>query len=224
MNIQDLAEAKAMETSKYFTQAQKELLISSIEEGIRNREFSMVVDQAAKQFVKNAYLRYYKKLLTENSLTGVDIIDRMPDEVKALAKEKPKVEGVFMITINARDGIDPKLFWKRYQEFMARQDYLDLIVASLEQRSEGDQEPYGWHVHILCKSDQYKSRIVDKVYKSFMKFVAGKNYVDVRKSTEDLDVRIEYVKGIKDDKKMGKVEKDKILKMTMGIPMFVEKN
>lgn len=220
----DLEEAFNLPVNDYFTETMKKDLLNGIREHLIMHEMDHVRDQAARQFVKNATMRYYKSKLSAGEVTGVPIIDRMPDEIKKFMVEKVETSKAYMITINAKDEIDPKEFWRRVTEFTTRNDFLEWKIYTLEQRSEKDQDAYGWHIHIIAESSLPKCRMVDKIYKSFNRFVSARNYIDVQKIVADMDTRIEYVKGNKKESKMGKVDKDKILKERLGIPMFVEKN
>ena len=125
-----------------------------------------------------------------------------------------------MVTISAKDGINPVKFWQRSIEHITNSKYIEEAIYCLEQRSEADQEPYGWHIHILMKTSQPKCKIIDKIHKCFKNYITARNYVDVTKPNENSE---KYLKGQKIEAKMKKVEKDIKLREKWGIPNFLEK-
>lgn len=131
-------------------------------------------------------------------------------------REKSKTH-MFFVTINAKDGIDVVPFWAQMKKCVDKA----LLKSNrskyvIEQRSEGDQEPYGWHIHWLVEFEKHtpKSVIVQQVYRCFKSYVAGANYIDVRLVVgEDAWKMYEkYISGEKKEEKMGKVQKDIILR------------
>lgn len=130
---------------------------------------------------------------------------------------KPKDQRTFFVTINAKDDIDVVQFWAQMKK-CEKKTLLKSVRGRyvIEQRSEGDQEPYGWHIHWLVEFEKHnpKSAIVQQVYQCFKNYVAGANYIDVRLVVgEDAWKMYEkYISGEKKEEKMGKVQKDIILR------------
>lgn len=179
-----------------------------------NAEWRTFYNQCEKDVIKAMVKATIKDQLSKGIYQGKiaqKIYDQMPKKEFTVYK---------MVTISGKDDLDPKAFWERCEEYVENTTWITEAVYSIEQRSEGDQQPYGWHLHIVGKFAQPKSKIIEKTYRSFKRFIVAPNYVDVRPSSIE---RYDYVKGLKSDAKMPKVEKDRKLRKELGIPNFAEK-
>lgn len=172
-----------------------------------------VYDQSKWEILKNLSKKLIMNELSKGTYNGVlqQVYNRLPRVDNTSYK---------MVTISSKDNIDPVLFWKRCTEYINNSEWIKKAIYCLEQRSQDDQEPYGWHIHVLGTFCVPKSIIIQKTYKSFKRFVVAPNYIDVRSSTDD---RINYIKGQKSQGKMPKVLKDRILRHSLNIPDWLEK-
>lgn len=166
--------------------------------------------EITKKLCKQIILTNLKNGLHGNHLQQIyDVIPKPPEKTEWK-----------MITVSAKDKVDPVEFWKRTDKFVQNNEWVKQAIYSIEQRSEGEQEPYGWHVHILGIFSYPKSQIIQKTFRSFKSFVVAPNYIDVRPSTES---REDYIKGDKCPDKMSKVKRDRVLREELKIPQYAEK-
>lgn len=202
-----------------------ELLESRFKGNEKKKIVEMAQEQTVKRMISAMYSRHYKRLLEEGRPTGT-ALDIVPREiVEGYIKSEKKTENHVMITVSAKEqGIDPAKFWKRFEEWVSNQTLVEPVISTLEQRSEGDTPAYGFHIHLIAKTTNPPSKIAQRMIKSFSGFVVAQNYIDIKRITKDLDVRLAYLKGEKKEEKMGKVEKDIQIKNALGIPLFKEYN
>lgn len=189
----------------------------------RKSAVEMEKHAAAKRMSAAMWTRELKRMLLEGESTGT-VLDDMPKIVVDRYLKPKDEEKHMMITINAKDGIDPMKFWKRYEEWVSNQTIVEPVLASLEQKGEGDTPAHGFHIHLIAKTKLCGSKIAQRMIKSFSAFVAAGNYIDGKWIKKDMDVRMEYLKGKKRPEKMGKVKKDAEIKNALGIPLFVDYN
>lgn len=93
-------------------------------------------------------------------------------------------------------------------------------MYSLEQRSEGDETPHGWHIHWRVEFDTYSSKsiYIQQIYQCFQKYVGDQAAIDMKPWNDN---QPKYIRGEKISDKMGRVEKDKILRTKFLIPPFI---
>lgn len=191
-------------------------------------EVKAVMDISAKRLAASYYTKYLKQCIKEGKPTGT-VLDYLPQEVLAAAKDNE--QKVWMITLNAKPKTDPKKFWNRFEDWLGKQDFFTAHIASLEQRSTADDPAEGWHIHLVGKSTVLKSVAIKKLLKSFSAFIEVRNCIQIDAITRDYENRVEYVKGHKHGKneterqlKVARVEKDRMIKEALGIPIFKEYN
>lgn len=149
----------------------------------------------------------------------------LKEAVERYGKEhfvKPKKEpGTWLITIGAKEGIDPKNFFNQMEKCRVKKGLEGKGQYVLEQRAEAGQEPYGWHIHWLFQADYHVavSKRVQLVYQCFQKYLAAPNYVDVTRVTRTPECVVAYLDGDKKaEGKAAKVEHDKVVRARLGIP------
>lgn len=178
-------------------------------------------NNALDTMIRNAYQRYYKKLIQEDKKLP-DVLEMAVSEVgkDCFLKAKDEKNRKWFITIGAKDGIDFHAFYRQMKKCIKKEKLCGKGVYVLEQRSQGDEEPYGWHIHWRVEFDNYhsKSVIAQQVYQCFKRYLAGKNYVDLKLWNDN---QLEYMDGNKTEDKMSKVEKDRMLRTKYGYPAKV---
>lgn len=209
-------------------------LVFEVGPELANQKLNLVNDlrtQAYMEIIKAAYRRKARQEVQDDkvshTLLRIAVADIGKDFFVADSKAGRKSQQPMkFITINAKDGIDPKEFWEQMakcvkkQKLQAKRGYY-----VLEQRSEGDQDPYGWHIHWLVdlEGTTSDSVVCQQVYQCFQRFVAGKNYVDYRPiyNEEQWNQKLEYMKGNKKTDKIPKVWKDRVLRPDLEIPEII---
>jgi len=185
-----------------------------IESMQRRQEYQDLIQTARKDMYKSLVKAHLKEALQKGTCTD-KLLQQLYDTLPRKENSDYK-----MVTLSAKDGIDAKSFWDRAVQHITTSGYIKSALYCIEQRSQDGQDPYGWHIHILGNFTEPKSKIIEKVYKSFKRFLAGKNYVDVRPSTE---TRRGYLMGDKCPDKMPKVLRDRELRVQLQIPDYQQK-
>lgn len=186
--------------------------------------------QAINDLVKTAYKRYYRKQVLSGECKN-ELLNMVAEEIgKESFDQDPrgrkKLLSTKFITIGAKDGIDPKAFFKQMSKCVRKQK-LQAKTGHyvLEQRSEPGQEPYGWHIHWLVDFEATTSPavIAQQTYQCFTRFLAGANYVDVKEvfNQEQWERQLKYMGGQKTESKMAKVKQDVILREQLGIEKII---
>lgn len=176
-----------------------------------------IQEQAVAELVKTAYKRY----LRETIAAGKPEHPLLEEALKRIPREAflpvQKTATSMLVTVSAKDGIDVPAFWAQMAKCVKKKALLGSGTYVLEQRSEGDQEPYGWHIHLYVKPHNHvsKSVMIQQVYQCFKLYVAGQNYIDVRPAADSV---LPYLQGQKAEAKMAKVARDKVLRAGLGIP------
>lgn len=185
-------------------------------------------DQARNDLIKSAIKRKLRQDILSDAIpydpvlkhaiqqVGKDVFQATKVGRKALSLTK-------LVTINAKDGIDPVKFWQQMSKCIKKQ-MLQSKRGSyvLEQRSQGDQSPYGWHIHWLVEFETVSSHatIAQQVYQCFQRYLGGSSFVDVRDlyNEEQWAQKLRYIGGEKNSDKMPKVERDRELRKKFRIP------
>lgn len=104
-------------------------------------------------------------------------------------------------------------------EKIMQMDWVNACKANFELYRENGEHP---HCHFYIKSSLPKSKILEKMYrpKYVKELVLSKNFIDVKPAEI---VHSNYIKLIKQEKKMPYVEKDIVWRQKNNIPDF-EKN
>lgn len=181
--------------------------------------------QAEEELIRIAFRRHFREKIASGEVTALPpALQRAVQDLgpEVFAPPKKPVQSYF-ITIGAKEGVDPKEFWGKMAQVIKKKALQGTGEYSLEQRSEAEQDPYGWHIHWILTPKEYvtKSVVVQQVYQCFTKYVAAQNYVDVQpiRPTEEDMARVKaYIQGQKCLEKLDKVARDKTLRQTLGIP------
>lgn len=127
----------------------------------------------------------------------------------------------WFVTVSAKEhdtnGVG---MWKRCQKMMKRYQ-ASYKLYSIEQKSENPDNVYGFHIHFLLRHSQevFKAQIIQKFATAFKDFIVGDNSIDVRVENSSHE---KYIKGDKQEVKMGKVAVDEIWKTKNNIELYVE--
>lgn len=186
---------------------------------------------AIKDLIRSAYRRHARQQVLEDKVTSpllkLAVADLGVDAFKSSSKSGRKSQSPMKwITISAKDGIDPKEFMQQMSKCIKKQKLqANRGQYSIEQRSEGAQDAYGWHIHWLVEFTSTTSTaiIAQQVYQCFTRFCAGPNYVDIREvyNEEQWQQKNEYQKGNKKVDKMMKVFKDRSLRLDLDLPEII---
>lgn len=195
-------------------------------------EVNTLRDQAMNDLIKQAFKRYYREVIQSGD------VSKLPFKLQLAVKEvgvetfvsstkgRKKDTSDWFITISAKDPVDPVKFFEQMSKCVKKAQLRGKGSYVLEQRSEADQEPYGYHIHWMVHFDTQSSKsvIVQQVYQCFTKYLAGKNYVDAIPcyTPEEIAAREKYIRGEKKLDKMAKVEKDVLVREKLKIPRVVE--
>lgn len=183
------------------------------------------------ELAKSALRKHYRKQIEEGTCTNaflnrvVSITGKDAFKVESRGRKKQTLRK--MVTISAQDGIDPSKFFAQMKRCVKKsmlQHKEGYYV--IEQRSEGEQEPYGWHIHWLVEFDCTSSPkvISQQVYQCFKRFLAAENYVDVKDVHTDEHwnrVKDKYLHGDKRQEKLVKSARDKVLRAELGLPSII---
>lgn len=186
-------------------------------------------NHAVNDLVKSAYKRYYRKQIVEGgSLPKVLQMAVAHIGIESFAGEtrgRKKDTTRWFVTVSAKDNIDVFQFFNQMQKCVKKQKLQGSGKYVIEQRSESDQDPYGWHLHWLVQFDTQSSKsvIIQQVAQCFQKYISGTNYVDCRPiySDEDWTAKQKYIEGGKKEDKMSKVEKDRLLRKKYKLPEII---
>lgn len=186
--------------------------------------------QALADLIRSAYRRHYRNLLSDEAAKlplelqiAVDDIGR--EAFVSDPRGRKKDTRRWWITISAKDPVDHYKFWTQMQKCIKKAQLKGVGKYVLEQRSEPDQEPYGWHIHWLVEFEQQSSKavITQQVYQCFKTYLSGANYIDVKGvyTDDEWSAREMYMSGHKKPEKMGKVQQDQILRQKYGYPDII---
>lgn len=187
------------------------------------------LDKAEADMITSMYKKLIRNAINAGEKTGISAIDDMvrlagPEAFGTKAGRK-KHSLIKLVTINAQDGIDPVRFFDQMKKCVKKSMLRSKRGCYvLEQRSEADQQPYGYHIHWLVEFEATSSpqTIAQQVFQCFSKYIAASNYVDVRDLTEQRwDQEVRYLSGEKIEAKMPKVLKDRVLRKKYGIPEII---
>lgn len=189
-------------------------------------------EMAIKELIRVAYRRKLRQDIQDGNTAYHSLLNAAVAEIgkdffvaDSKAGRKPQSRLKF-ITISAKDGIDPKKFMEQMDKCIRKQK-LQAVRGCyvLEQRSEGPQDPYGWHIHWLVEFGATSSTaiVVQQTFQCFQRFVAATNYIDVRDifNEDQWQQKHQYVSGKKSQVKMPKVWKDSALRDDLDIPHII---
>lgn len=199
---------------------------------LANVELSLMqhLDAARDELLRCAAKKFLRQRIMEDKSTGDLLLNtavkRWGKEMFVQDKRGRKRETTKkLITISAKDNIDIHQFWKRMEKCKNKTRLSSKNgMYVLEQRAEGEQEPYGWHIHWLVDFEvtSATSVIVQQIYQCFTRFVTAANYIDVKDVPDDhWEHKKIYMEGKKKEEKMGKVQKDIQMRNKLNIPHIV---
>lgn len=186
-----------------------------------------LIQRAYDDVIVSAYKRYYRKQVQTGVYTNKalqKVVEKIGEDCFVQTRGRKKDTNMYFITISAKDGVDYYQFWSQMTKCIQKSSLKGSGMYVLEQRSEGEQDPYGFHIHwvVTFSSTTAKSVIVQQVYQCFSKYLAGPNYVDVRPLYEasECEAKRQYILGTKCELKMPKVLKDRIFRAKHNIPEY----
>jgi len=194
---------------------------------ISHEVFETIV-QAQKDLIRSAARRMLKDQIRTGNVQSTRIQEALkfiPAQyfISEETRGRKKDTKCWFITVSAKEDIDYYKFINQMEKCLKKQKLSSVRgYYVLEQRSESDQEPYGFHIHWLVefKEQSSGSTIQQQVYQCFQNFVAGSNYID-RKPVYDecqWEEKLKYIKGEKNKIKQAKVLKDIIFRDKHRIP------
>lgn len=199
---------------------------------MRQREDAVkaIMESARLDLIRSAARRMYRAQVESGKIEYADLkiaVDLIGAEHFKSEKRGRKSQTLMkFVTISAKDNIDVHQFWKQMEKCIKKSKLrYKRCSYVLEQRSEGDQEPYGWHIHWLVEFEATSSAAIisQQVYQCFTKYLGGANYVDVKDvyDEEQYQQKMKYITGSKKEDKMGKVKKDVELRNKKQIPHII---
>lgn len=200
-------------------------------------DVDQILEQVVKDRIKKAARMYLTKMLDDDmesakkKFPGLAFaIDRFgEDNFKSESRGRPKkhLDYRLFVTLQSRNDkdVNPIQFWAQMQKLVKKMSLQGTGRFKLEQRSEGDQDPYGWHIHWDLLLDRPISmsvffQQVAQCMAKYMLFPRVEGKVDYR----NIDIKAygdhhdKYMMGQKVPEKMPKVEKDILLRKRYGIP------
>lgn len=186
-------------------------------------EFKKLKDDACREVCKKALMKHYRQLAVTDNLKPLQMDLTLSITGKEAFQKEERGHDRWFITISAKDGINFIQFLRQMDKATKKQALTKVGDAYyvLEQRSEQDQEPYGFHIHWLLQTNTktQKGKLVQQVYQCFTKYLAGANYVDVRPVHGDdaWSQKLSYIQGNKCADKMLKCQKDKVVRRKYNI-------
>lgn len=189
---------------------------------IRRKALDDVLMQAAKRMWRKKLAAGEGGVFAEYLMQRIGLTtDDFVGETRGRKKDTTR----WFVTISAKDPVDHYQFWQQMKKCVKKVKIQGSGMYVIEQRSEMDQDPYGWHIHWLVEFETQSSKavIIQQVYQCFQRFLAGSNYVDARPvyTDEDWEAKRKYISGEKKQDKMGKVEKDRFLRKKHGYPEII---
>jgi hypothetical protein len=146
----------------------------------------------------------------QNCFSAEDIVARHYEYDLAKLKEKygrslGKTEKYYWIGINPyklNEQIPMKELQEKMRNFTQR-TWCSNVIYNIEAHTD---KGYRVHCHMLVISNVKRHRIIEQLSK-YLK--TEPNFIDVNQYNYGYNERIQYIKGIKTDKKMENVQKDK---------------
>lgn len=173
-------------------------------------EIISAVENVEKDMMKKLVRKHIEKKLREGTYQN-KTLQSVYDATNPKAVSKHK-----FITINFKPDFDPKDF-NGLMDIINKKKWMVDSKYALEQRSEDETKPDGYHVHIILKDNKKnKSEIIRELGSTCKNFITGLNYIDVQ--TMQTDNVYEYLLGDKKDKsKRVKQEVDRKVRSKYGI-------
>lgn len=171
------------------------------------------IHKAKVSATQDIYKKYYRLCLEQDMPLPVEMkeLRKVYLLVEELSKKRTEDIKIYMLTINPLD--DP--YWEQLEKIVPKllsyKNFLIDAEVQYEQRSEDENNPYGFHVHIACKLGRSTKNTIDTVFSTVRKYLPGilRSSIDLRLSKN----AYEYVKGNKgDDSKNRKMEVDEIIR------------
>ena len=128
----------------------------------------------------------------------------------------------YFITIGYDDRlITPSLMKNLGDKLASKEFFRDVIYVHEKHRRDGSGNIYiHHHTHFLVVCDLPKTRIIDRVYATVKKYVASKNFVDVKSYKDNVgtyEQKLRYIEGDKVQEKLECVQLDDIWRSQNGL-------
>lgn len=152
-----------------------------------------------------------------------EFLIQLREAEREVLNKKPIHKNKFFITITTdRDRATPDKLLKFIYQLRDKTKWIKNLSAVIENHRENGLI---LHTHMIIETDdtvKYGSKVKDKLWalKSLKELIGGSNYIDY----VNYDERHEkYIRGEKQDSKLGFVEKDRIWREENHIPHLIEK-
>lgn len=173
------------------------------------------IEKAQIETIAKYYKAYYS-LAIENGnseLLPPDMKEliKLHNDTKLLEKDRENDNvKVWMLTINPPNPYDWSHLIQVVDKILTFKNVIIDPEVQLEQRSDDEEFPFGYHVHIACKIGKSSKGVIDDCYRALSKFCpnATRNCIDLKRSPK----AYEYIAGDKVPEKMLKVRVDQILR------------
>lgn len=177
-----------------------------------------VFEDVERDVIRKAYTRmiYDKIRKGQEVSSAVDLVrEDIGDEY--FVKPSKQLEKKWFITISAKDGVDFCAFWRQMHKCVKKKNLSGHGFYWLEQRSEGTQEPYGWHIHwrVEFDTEKHKAKYAQEIFQCFARFLGHKEAVHLAPWNDN---QLKYAEGDKVEEKLPKVFKDRLLREKYNIP------
>jgi hypothetical protein len=105
----------------------------------------------------------------------------------------------YLITISFKSGVTPPAVAQSLERALRKIYIKKVICVSHEQRGKVVKDMgTGYHIHILIEITKRKpSQLIEDFHSTFKNFIEGKNYVDVKKITNNIENVEQYLQGLK---------------------------
>lgn len=192
------------------------------------REF---IRTACKRAVSDKLTTYYKKLIDEDVFDDIDLglgegnnivmdlLKMLKGKTDNILDTKNGKNNYCFFTVNFKEDIAHDEIIKVFTAFTKSSVFLrkSEFIYTLEQRSEDESKPAGFHIHILFTKDDNPPSKIQRAFKTkFVDKYCSPTALDY-KYVENPDKRIKYCLGIKDDKdKDSKIKVDRAFRKANG--------
>lgn len=194
-------------------------VMQTLERGMKNK----LRAEIASGKIENQMLR-----------VGMEMRGLTPADFTPPSNKSGKVlENRMFVTLQSRNDVDvdPLLFWNQMLKLYKKMALQGKGCFTLEQRSEGDDKPHGWHIHWDLTLDRplHMSVFFQQISQNMAKYMLFPRKPDGKIDYSNIDIKVYepsrhdgYIRGDKMKLKKPKVEKDIRLRDALGIPHIFE--
>ncbi|AXH75743.1 MAG: putative replication initiation protein [Cressdnaviricota sp.] len=178
----------------------QELLTS--EQRLCIEELELVRKLAMRKALVSLYSQYYMNMIYEGKFDEIAPKLKLIRDELDLSKEIKATEWVF-ITINPKDTVSIKIIMNTMEKLVSKK-WIQQYIYVLEQRSEGDEDIRGVHVHLLLNRNGKKpGAMKNEIKNTCVKIcdVSNPHILNFKNLPTDKDVcqSYNYITGVKSD-------------------------